>query len=113
MDTKTADLSSLRIRTAVIFRHGKDMDFFFILQISAEKFCNCLANRYLCIVIQMELVMGKTVSNHISKGGFMDVNPFKGMDGGVHSSFKRSFTLTSVSKKELEDRRVPVYPYIL
>ena len=89
------------------------MDFFFILQIFVYKFCDCLANRYLCIVIQMELVMGKTVSNQISKGGFMDVKPFKGMDGRVHCSSKRSFTLTSVSKKELEDRRVPVYPYIL
>lgn len=28
-------------------------------------------------------------------------------------SDKRRFMLTSVSKKELEDRRVPVYPYLL
>lgn len=78
-----------------------------------DEFCDCLSNSYLCIVIQMELVMGNTVSNQISKGGFMDVKPFEGMDGRVSRSSDKGFILTSVSQKELDDRRIPVYPYIL
>lgn len=57
--------------------------------------------------------MGKIVSKKISKGKFTNEKPFTCIEGSISRSSQRGFILTSVSKKELDDRRIPVYPYIL
>lgn len=112
MGTKNAAIC-MRLHAAIKFERCKDMYFHRNAKINSEKFCDCVANCYFCSVIQMKYIMGKTVSKKISKGGFVDVKPFTGMDGRIPRSPKRGFILTSVSKKELDDRRVPVYPYIM
>lgn len=57
--------------------------------------------------------MGTIISNKYSKKAPKTSCVLRSGKDKSSDSDKEKFVLTSVSKEKLEDRRIPVYPYLL
>lgn len=57
--------------------------------------------------------MGTIISNKYSKKAPKTSCVLRSGKDKSSDSGKEKFVLTSVSKEKLEDRRIPVYPYLL
>lgn len=57
--------------------------------------------------------MGTVISNKYSKKASKTSRGIWSGKDKSSDSGKEKFVLTSVSKEKLEDRRIPVYPYLL